>query len=101
MKCPGLANWIRRVPGHRPAAWLLVLAWMFAAGLADAQPKAPLRFGVLPMGDVVESRRNWEPLWADVGKEIGLTGWRGIIPGRDRLVPRYIGAVADCPRKTS
>jgi len=72
MKCPGLANWIRRAPGHRPAARLLALAWMFAAGLAGAQPKAPLRFGVLPMGDVVESRRNWEPLWADVGKEIGL-----------------------------
>ena len=53
-------------------ASLLAAAWALAAGLAVAQTKTPLRFGVLPVGDVVESRRSWEPLWADVGREVGL-----------------------------
>lgn len=71
MKCPGLATWIRRAPGHGLAAALLAVAWICAAGQAAAQAKKPLSFGVLPVGDVVESRRNWEPLWADVGRQTG------------------------------
>lgn len=59
-------------PARRLALRLLALAWAGAASLAVAQTKAPLRFGVLPVGDVVESRRSWEPLWADVGRELGL-----------------------------
>ena len=54
------------------AVSLLVAVWTCTAGQALAQSRTPLRFGVLPVGDLVESRRNWEPLWADVGREIGV-----------------------------
>ncbi|MBS0452117.1 MAG: phosphate/phosphite/phosphonate ABC transporter substrate-binding protein [Proteobacteria bacterium] len=70
----GMIGWIARVFAHSPLARLFAFAVLAcAAGLAAAQPKAPLRFGVLPVGDVVESRRNWEPLWADVGKQVGVS----------------------------
>jgi len=74
MKCSQLTQWIRRAPARSLTLSLLIVAWMSTAGLAVAQPKAapPLRFGVLPVGDLVESRKNWEPLWADVGRQVGL-----------------------------
>jgi len=64
-----LVRWIRRASA---CALALAFAWTSTTGLAHAQSKAPLRFGVLPVGDLVESRRNWEPLWADVSREIGV-----------------------------
>lgn len=51
---------------------LLVVLSTCWAGIAAAQPRSSLRFGVLPVGDVVESRKSWEPLWADVEKEVRL-----------------------------
>ena len=38
---------------------------------AAAQPKEVLRFGALPIGDLVESRKNWEPLLSHLAREIG------------------------------
>ena len=70
-KWSGLTKWIRRAPVCGLAVRLLIVACM-STGPAVAQVKAPLRFGVLPVGDVLESRKNWEPLWADVGKQVRL-----------------------------
>jgi len=66
-----VGSWLQRTRGRRLATGLLLFASLCWALPALAQPKVPLRFGVLPVGDVVESRKNWEPLWADVGREIG------------------------------
>ncbi|MEJ8856758.1 phosphate/phosphite/phosphonate ABC transporter substrate-binding protein [Variovorax robiniae] len=67
-----LAEVIRWVLGHGVAARLLVFACAGVVAVhAGAQVNAPLRFGVLPLGDVLESRRNWEPLWAEMAREIG------------------------------
>ena len=71
MQFSTVETWFRRASLRGPAG-LLLAAWLFATGHAVAQTKAPLRFGVLPVGDVLESRRSWEPLWVDVGRDIGL-----------------------------
>lgn len=65
------AGSLGRARALRLALSLLVAMWACAAGPALAQSKTPLRFGVLPVGDLVESRKNWEPLWADVGRQVG------------------------------
>ena len=71
------AGFLGLARAFRLALSLLVAACACAAGPALAQSKAtPLRFGVLPVGDLVESRKNWEPLWADVGRQLG----RPVVP---------------------
>ena len=48
-----------------------MVAW-HAPGHAQARPPspAPVRFGILPIGGAVESRENWVPLLAAMGKAI-------------------------------
>lgn len=72
MKCPEVAKRIGVAPMRRRAAGWLVVAWTCTMSLAVAQTRTPLRFGVLPVGDVIESRKNWDPLWSSVSKEVGL-----------------------------
>lgn len=49
-----------------------VLAWHAAAGAqAGRAPATGLRFGVLPVGGVVESRESWTPFLADLSRAIG------------------------------
>lgn len=49
------------------------LAWHAMAGAEGVLPSPAdeLRFGVLPIGGVVESRENWTPLLADMSRAIG------------------------------
>lgn len=49
------------------------LAWQATAGAEAVRPAPPaeLRFGVMPIGGVVESRENWTPLLADLSRAIG------------------------------
>lgn len=54
----------------------LVMACLFAGhALAQADEMdtdtAPLRFGVLPLGGALESRRDWKPLLDEMAREIG------------------------------
>ena len=72
MRCSAVKTWFWHAPMRGLAASLLLIVWLSGTALAPAQTNPPLRFGVLPVGDVVESRKSWEPLWADVGNETGL-----------------------------
>jgi len=69
---------------HRPCASRLlvrraVLGLALGLGLHAAPPALgevrftpmALRFGILPMGGMLESRKNWEPLLAELGQAIG------------------------------
>lgn len=57
-----------------PVRRLRVVALLLAlvSGLAVAQTAPPpLRFGILPLGGVFESRNDWDPLLADLSAAIG------------------------------
>ncbi|WP_153013012.1 phosphate/phosphite/phosphonate ABC transporter substrate-binding protein [Pseudacidovorax intermedius] len=60
---------------RRAALVLLAAAFAWAAPgpAAHAQPATaePVRFGILPLGGAFESRNDWEPLLADMGRAIG------------------------------
>lgn len=57
----------------RVLRWLACAAALAAAAAATAHPgapvdaAAPIRFGILPLGGVFESRNDWEPVLADLG----------------------------------
>lgn len=42
-----------------------------AVGAEPAAPSAPVRFGILPLGGASESRNDWEPVLADLGRALG------------------------------
>jgi len=48
--------------------WAMVLALPLAAAAQTAGPAAPVRFGILPLGGAFESRNDWEPVLADLGR---------------------------------
>jgi phosphonate transport system substrate-binding protein len=63
---------------RRIASALGQLACLAALGLPlavaaqnDPAPTAPVRFGILPLGGAFESRNDWEPVLADLGRAIG------------------------------
>lgn len=41
------------------------------SGAASSSSATPVRFGILPLGGAFESRNDWEPLLADLGRAIG------------------------------
>lgn len=66
-----LPGWLRRWC----AAWLLLGGMHMVAGAQPPQPSAgvqegPIRFGILPLGGVFESRNDWEPLLADLARTL-------------------------------
>lgn len=54
-------------------ALVCALGWQVVTGAQAGQAAEPaeLRFGVLPIGDAVESKTHWTPLLADLSRAIG------------------------------
>lgn len=68
--CRQRPGWLR----HWGAALLLLGAHLAAGAQAHILPASlqdgPIRFGILPLGGVFESRNDWEPLLADLARTI-------------------------------
>ena len=69
LQLPWLHQW-----RHWGAAVLLLAAHMAAGAQALVPPagvqEGPIRFGILPLGGVFESRNDWEPLLADLARTL-------------------------------
>src|SRR5262245_4406506 len=71
MSCPR-PGWLRRLGA---ALMLLLAASCLPSGAQTHAPPAglqegPIRFGILPLGGVFESRNDWEPLLADLARAL-------------------------------
>ena len=68
------AGWLA-LPAAALRQWLAVALFGLAMPLAAAQPSSPVmqpvRFGILPLGGAFESRNDWEPVLAELGRAIG------------------------------
>jgi len=57
---------------RRTAAVLALLVALPLTAMAQtAPPEAAVRFGILPLGGAFESRNDWDPLLADLGRALG------------------------------
>ena len=70
-----MGSWRRFGPALRRLMGAMMLALPLAAAAQTAAqtaaPGAPVRFGILPLGGAFESRNDWEPVLADLGRAIG------------------------------
>lgn len=70
-RLPPLSSLFRPIMRRLMPAVLGTLC-LLTSGLAAAQTAPPpLRFGILPLGGVFESRNDWDPLLADLSSAIG------------------------------
>ncbi|WP_234193201.1 phosphate/phosphite/phosphonate ABC transporter substrate-binding protein [Pseudacidovorax sp. NFM-22] len=75
-RCLAAGGALRRAAEALAALWIGLAASLSAAQpvlppTAPAPAAAPVRFGILPLGGAFESRNDWEPLLADMGRAIG------------------------------